>query len=218
MFKIALSAALAVASSARQLSSPAAEATAQLNQLETARLPQQVQRVEFGVEGPESAFKFSFADPVRASCLCHTLCGTQCLYHTAMAQHPACAALSEPGCILGAPMCTPVMRQRPRIATLGTAPLTGVPDVQAVAGTTESDAVLQLTVTKKTNPFLSTLAGAGEAQFLTALKPCSILLPHIHPRANEFYSVIFGGLRSHQCMRRDLLPPPCYELCRRAQT
>ena len=39
------------------------------NQLETARLTQAAQRVEFGVEGPESAFKFAFADPVRP---CHT--------------------------------------------------------------------------------------------------------------------------------------------------
>ena len=34
------------------------------NQLETARLTQAAQRDEFGVEGPESAFKFSFSDPV----------------------------------------------------------------------------------------------------------------------------------------------------------
>jgi len=36
-----------------------------LDQLETARLTQAAQRVEFGVEGDTSAFKFSFADPVR---------------------------------------------------------------------------------------------------------------------------------------------------------
>ena len=35
------------------------------NQLETARLTQAAQRVEFGVEGDASAFKFSFSDPVR---------------------------------------------------------------------------------------------------------------------------------------------------------
>ena len=34
------------------------------NQLETARLPQAAQRLEFGVEGDASAFKFAFADPV----------------------------------------------------------------------------------------------------------------------------------------------------------
>lgn len=36
----------------------------QQNQLETARLPQAAQRVEFGVEGDASAFKFRFSDPV----------------------------------------------------------------------------------------------------------------------------------------------------------
>jgi hypothetical protein len=35
------------------------------NQLETARLTQAAQRVEFGVEGDESAFKLRFSDPVR---------------------------------------------------------------------------------------------------------------------------------------------------------
>ena len=57
---------------------------------------------------------------------------------------------------------------------------------------TDNAAVLQQRVTKGTNPFLSTLAEPGEAQFLTVLKPCGILLPHTHQRANEFYSVIFG--------------------------
>jgi hypothetical protein len=44
----------------------ASPATAEdaLNQLETARLPQAVQRLEFGVEGDNSAFTFRFADPV----------------------------------------------------------------------------------------------------------------------------------------------------------
>jgi hypothetical protein len=36
----------------------------QLNQLETARLPQQAQRGEFGVAGDNSAFKFRFSNPV----------------------------------------------------------------------------------------------------------------------------------------------------------
>ncbi|NJR42360.1 MAG: hypothetical protein HC767_06555 [Akkermansiaceae bacterium] len=40
---------------------------------------------------------------------------------------------------------------------------------------------------------LATLAEPGESQFLTAVKPCGILLPHVHQRANEFYSVIFGA-------------------------
>ena len=57
----------------------------------------------------------------------------------------------------------------------------------------DNEAVLQLQVTKGQNQFLSTLAEPGLAQFLTFLKPCSILLPHVHQRANEFYSVFFGA-------------------------
>ena len=64
--------------------------------------------------------------------------------------------------------------------------------MQDVTAVTDNAAVLQQRVTKGTNPFLSTLAEPGEAQFLTVLKPCGILLPHTHQRANEFYSVIFG--------------------------
>jgi hypothetical protein len=59
MLSFIISAALATVAAA------AAGGAAQLNQLETARLPQLTQRLEFGVEGPNSAFKFSFADPVR---------------------------------------------------------------------------------------------------------------------------------------------------------
>jgi hypothetical protein len=57
----------------------------------------------------------------------------------------------------------------------------------------DNSAVLQLQVTKGENQFLSTLAEPGLAQFLTFLKPCAILLPHVHQRANEFYSVISGA-------------------------
>ena len=57
---------------------------------------------------------------------------------------------------------------------------------------TDNAAVLQQRVTKASNVFLSTLAAPGESQFLTALKPCGILMPHMHQRANEFYSMIFG--------------------------
>ena len=46
-------------------------ATPALDQLETARLTQAAQRVEFGVEGDASAFKFSFSDPVRPGSACH---------------------------------------------------------------------------------------------------------------------------------------------------
>jgi hypothetical protein len=40
-------------------------------QLETPRLPQQAQREldEFNIEGPDSDFKFRFADSVRSICL-----------------------------------------------------------------------------------------------------------------------------------------------------
>jgi mannose-6-phosphate isomerase-like protein (cupin superfamily) len=64
--------------------------------------------------------------------------------------------------------------------------------VQEVNAVTDNAAVLQQRVTKGSNQFLATLAEPGESQFLTVLKPCSILLPHTHQRANEFYSVIFG--------------------------
>jgi hypothetical protein len=65
--------------------------------------------------------------------------------------------------------------------------------VQEVNAVTDNAAVLQQRVTKGSNPFLATLAEPGEAQFLTVLKPCSILLPHNHQRSNEFYSVIYGA-------------------------
>jgi hypothetical protein len=57
---------------------------------------------------------------------------------------------------------------------------------------TDNAAALQQRVTVANNPFLATLAAPGEAQFLTAQKPCSILLPHNHQKANEFYSILFG--------------------------
>ena len=59
--------------------------------------------------------------------------------------------------------------------------------------TIDNEAVLQLQVSKGQNQFLSTLAKDGAAQFLTVLKPCGILLPHVHQRGNEFYSVVFGA-------------------------
>lgn len=65
--------------------------------------------------------------------------------------------------------------------------------VQEVNAVTDNAAVLQQRVTKGSNVFLSTLTEPGESQFLTVLKPCGILLPHTHQRANEFYTVIFGA-------------------------
>jgi hypothetical protein len=41
-----------------------AAASEQQNQLETARVPQPMQRLEIGVDRDNSAFKFRFADPV----------------------------------------------------------------------------------------------------------------------------------------------------------
>ena len=58
---------------------------------------------------------------------------------------------------------------------------------------TDNEAALQFRVTKGQQTFLSTLAKDGEAQFVTVLKPCGILLPHVHQRANEFYSVVSGA-------------------------
>ena len=84
--------------------------------------------------------------------------------------------------------------------------------MQDVSAVSDNAAVLQQRVTKGTNPFLSTLAEPGEAQFLSVLKPCGILLPHTHQRANEFYSVIFGASPpSHVplCVRAALLLPHC---------
>ena len=59
--------ALSGVSASRHHPAPAPEPTPEPapNQLETARLTQAAQRVEFGVEGDASAFKFAFADPVR---------------------------------------------------------------------------------------------------------------------------------------------------------
>ena len=66
--------------------------------------------------------------------------------------------------------------------------------LQTSSAATNNAAVLQQRVSKATNQFLSTLSQQGEAQFLTVLKPCSILLPHLHPRANEFNTVIYGTM------------------------
>ena len=52
---------------------------------------------------------------------------------------------------------------------------------------------LTFQVTKAQTGFLSTLTAPGAAQFLTVLKPCGIILPHVHQRASELYSVLFGA-------------------------
>lgn len=82
--------------------------------------------------------------------------------------------------------------------------------VQVINAVTDNAAVLQQRVTKGSNVFLASLAEPGEAQFLTVLKPCSILLPHTHQRANEFYSILFGAfcVCSCACLVR-LRTKPC---------
>lgn len=71
--------------------------------------------------------------------------------------------------------------------------MAGCVDVQG--NTVDNAAVLQRQLTRGLNPFLSTLPKDGLGQFITALKPCGILMPHIHQRANELYSVIYGAQR-----------------------
>jgi mannose-6-phosphate isomerase-like protein (cupin superfamily) len=58
----------------------------------------------------------------------------------------------------------------------------------------ENAAALQLQVDKLSKSFLSTLPYPGAAQFLTAIKPCGILTPHVHQRATELYSVLYGTM------------------------
>ena len=60
----------------------------------------------------------------------------------------------------------------------------------------ESEAQLQLQVDKAQQPLLATLTSPGSSAFLTTIKPCGILLPHVHPRATELYVVMSGVPRS----------------------
>lgn len=55
---------LAFLTASAVLGNAAAKEASTLNQLDTARIPQAAQRVEFGIEGDRTAFKFKFADPV----------------------------------------------------------------------------------------------------------------------------------------------------------
>ena len=72
------------------------------------------------------------------------------------------------------------------------------PAAVAVQGSvTDNEAALQFRVTKDEQPFLATQPDPGQAGFLTFMKPCSILLPHTHPRATEFYQILFGALRCY---------------------
>ncbi|KAK9829466.1 hypothetical protein WJX72_006040 [[Myrmecia] bisecta] len=47
-----------------------------------------------------------------------------------------------------------------------------------------------------TAPVLATLPRDGIAQALVTLQPCSVLQPHVHPRASEVYFVLEGALSS----------------------
>lgn len=70
------------------------------------------------------------------------------------------------------------------------------PLVMSAQATSKIDnaAVVQLQGDKAGFPLLSTLPNTGSSVFLTALKPCGILLPHVHQRATEIYTVLSGML------------------------
>jgi hypothetical protein len=59
----------------------------------------------------------------------------------------------------------------------------------------QNAAFLQLQVTKGQRQFLSTLPKGGVSQFLTVLKPCSLILRHLHPRGTELFSILSGTLQ-----------------------
>ena len=95
---------------------------------------------------------------------------------------------SEKGQVLSPPVTTGPVQWCKCVTVFSRASIArwagGAQDVSTV---TENAAVLQLRVTKATDPFLPTLAEPRDAQFLTdlrVLKPCGILLPHTHQHAN----------------------------------
>ena len=67
-----------------------------------------------------------------------------------------------------------------------------LPVREQTAAKVNNAAVLQFPIDKSANQFLSTLPTPGQAQFLTVLKPCGLLLPHVHMRASELYTVLYG--------------------------
>lgn len=54
----------------------------------------------------------------------------------------------------------------------------------------------QLQADKTPFPILSTLPNGGSSFFITALKPCGIILPHVHMRATEQYVMISGTMNA----------------------
>ena len=58
----------------------------------------------------------------------------------------------------------------------------------------ETDANLQFQADKGTIKQLATLTAPGSSAFLTLIKPCGILLPHVHQRASELYVILSGAL------------------------
>ena len=78
------------------------------------------------------------------------------------------------------------------------------PLVMSAQATSKIDnaAVVQLQGDKAGFPLLSTLPNTGSSVFLTALKPCGILLPHVHQRATEVYTVLSGMLTVESCIGR----------------
>ena len=73
----------------------------------------------------------------------------------------------------------------------------------------DNAAVVQLQGDKAGFPLLSTLPNTGSSVFLTALKPCGILLPHVHQRATEIYTVLSGTLTLEMSAASGGRPPPC---------
>jgi len=62
------------------------------------------------------------------------------------------------------------------------------------ASAVNNAAGFQLQADKTPFPILSTLPNGGSSFFLTALKPCGIILPHVHMRATEQYIMITGTM------------------------
>ena len=83
--------------------------------------------------------------------------------------------------------------------------------VTLAQATSEIDnaAVVQLQGDKAGFPLLSTLPNTGSSVFLTALKPCGILLPHVHQRATEIYTVLSGTLTLEMSAASGGRLPPC---------
>ncbi|KAK9811138.1 hypothetical protein WJX73_006095 [Symbiochloris irregularis] len=65
-------------------------------------------------------------------------------------------------------------------------------DFPAVAANTAAGSIRNMDL--GSNPFLGTLPHGGLAQNEDVFSPCTINVPHVHPRGNEIYYVIDGAL------------------------